>query len=613
MKIFLVFALTILFGCSPYAIPLKQSYVSSKQDFYHRPNAPTEKFAYEEWQSLALHENQRQWVENQKQMSQVKDSLGYTYTATDHGLRICAPRRAEHQARSLKVQTISIIAKIVSPIAKAFGNDSFLRVLEGENGCVTITGEDGLPYEKLSSVALCDKNGDIVMGSDHGVIVLRSGKFYYFSGLSWLPDNNVEYITCSELGSVYVKTKTGMAHIIPVIQDLLGKEHDFDNRMTCCYRRNGFVANSKNGVLCASDNDGLWTGLYVAAESFKYAKFHEDEAHKHASESLHALLFLETVTDTSGFFARAAVNIDEEAFERIDRNEWHQSQSQPGWFWKGDTSFDELVGHFFAYSIYYDLVADDSEKKEIRGVVNRIIDRMIAHNFNLVDADGKVTKWGRGNPEYKKTGLREHFGRGPIALSTLAIVEIAAHITERADLATIYQSLIEKNGYALDMYNAKILVPGFINHSDDELAFLSYYNLIRLEKNSDLKRLYLLSLDRYWHIMRPKRNPLWNFIYGAVSNNMCDTEQALQTLREFPTDLRNWRMENSQRTDITLNGKSHHGGIESKEVLPQSERAIERWNHNPYELDQGGDGSSTATDPTTWLLPYWLGKYHNLF
>ena len=44
---------------------------------------------------------------------------------------------------------------------------------------------------------------------------------------------------------------------------------------------------------------------------------------------------------------------------------------------KGDTSSDEMDGHYFAWLVYYDLVANDDEKRQIRDVVRDFVDRRI--------------------------------------------------------------------------------------------------------------------------------------------------------------------------------------------------------------------------------------------
>jgi len=97
--------------------------------------------------------------------------------------------------------------------------------------------------------------------------------------------------------------------------------------------------------------------------------------------------------------------------------------------------------------------------------------------------------------------------------------------------------LIKKHHYALNTIRQKINIPGFINHLDDELAFLSYYVLLKYEDDPDLRAIYLLSIERSWQIERPERNPLFNFIYGAVTGKPCDVENSIRTLIEIPIDM----------------------------------------------------------------------------
>src|SRR6266545_588363 len=46
------------------------------------------------------------------------------------------------------------------------------------------------------------------------------------------------------------------------------------------------------------------------------------------------------------------------------------------WLWKGDTSSDEIDGHFFVAGIYHDLVADEAEKESIRKNLRAIMDHL---------------------------------------------------------------------------------------------------------------------------------------------------------------------------------------------------------------------------------------------
>lgn len=81
------------------------------------------------------------------------------------------------------------------------------------------------------------------------------------------------------------------------------------------------------------------------------------------------------VTGIRGLMARSAV--DENV--TVDGDAWHESDSVPGWQWKGDTSSDEVVGHMFAYPIVYDLIAEGNEemKEDVEDLVDDIVGELL--------------------------------------------------------------------------------------------------------------------------------------------------------------------------------------------------------------------------------------------
>ena len=83
------------------------------------------------------------------------------------------------------------------------------------------------------------------------------------------------------------------------------------------------------------------------------------------------------MTGVRGLMARSVV--DENV--TVEGEAWHESSSEPGWQWKGDTSSDEVVGHMFAYPLVYDLVAEDDEsmKEEVEGLVDDIIGKSLKY------------------------------------------------------------------------------------------------------------------------------------------------------------------------------------------------------------------------------------------
>ena len=168
-----------------------------------------------------------------------------------------------------------------------------------------------------------------------------------------------------------------------------------------------------------------------------------------------------------------------------------------------------------------------------------------------------------------------------------------------------------RHRYAQLTRNQKINIPGRINHSDDELAFLSYYPLLRYETDAGLRALYTESLERSWQCERAERNPLWNYIYAAgTGDRNRDAAESVRTLRRIPWDLVSWPVMNSHRLDVTLDPVADRfKQKQSLLVLPPDERPQMKWNGNPYAPDGGGSGKS-EDDGAFFLLPYWMGRYH---
>lgn len=350
--------------------------------------------------------------------------------------------------------------------------------------------------------------------------------------------------------------------------------------------KRGFVRELTGGFLRSSDNDGLWTSLYVAAMSFKHASTGDREAQKWALESFRALEWLEEITGIHGFPARSIVKAGEPKKYGYD-GEWHLDTSGK-WEWKGDTSSDEIDGHFFAYSVFYDLAADETDKERVRRLARRVMNHIIDHEWHLVDMDGKPTRWGVWSPAQLNDNkplegaadINWREERGLNSLEMLSHLKTAYHITGDEKYQKEYRNLIDKHGYAQNTLG-RVIDPKDINYSDVELAFCAYYPLLKYEDDPELSRVYRESLRKTWEIVRPAKGPWWNFTQCIFNGGNCDLEDALDTLRKMP-----------------------------KEQINKG-RVLLRWNGNPF-LPNPGNGEIEG-DGVVFLLPYWMGRYHKLF
>jgi hypothetical protein len=153
---------------------------------------------------------------------------------------------------------------------------------------------------------------------------------------------------------------------------------------------------------------------------------------------------------------------------------------------------------------------------------------------------------------------------------------------------------------------------GEINFSDDELAYLSYDPLLRYEKDPELRAIYLDGLRFTWSQIRRDMNPLWNYISVASGAGTMTPEiqdESRRTLERIPMDLIKWSMKNSHRRDITMEPDSDRfSRRQLKELLSPDERAVAKWNSNPF-IPDGGSGGGSEDDGGYCLLPYWMGRY----
>ncbi len=488
------------------------------------------------------------------------------------------------------------------------------RVPEAVKGTSQQAAADGV---NCSAVAT---DGAVWQGTRAGAIRIdvaadARDRRQYFAGRRYLPDDDVLNITPDSSGGVWVRTSTGIAHIELRAMTLERKAAYFEKRIHERHDRYGLVASSilrVRGDLSAnqldpSDNDGLWTAIYAAAECFRYAATRSPEALASAKKSIEAMLFLERVTGRPGFPARSYIRRGD---YRAPDGIWRWTPDGK-YEWKADTSSDEIVGHFFLYGVAWDLLPDQDLKRRIRATTVRIMDHILRNGYNLMDTNGRPTTWGRWSRQYfdSENGKSD----SPLnALELLSFLETAAHITGDAK----YDAEFRKAAFDLQYLkqSARLTeLTGEINYSDEELAMLSFYPVFRYERDRSRLKVFRRAADQWWRNIQRERNPLWTLIYlQSQPAGPVDLQGAVWTLYRTPMDLIEWTVRNSHRRDIAMDpARDRFGEAQSTILLPPDERPVMKWNGNPFQID-GGNGGRTEDDGAFLLLPYWMGRYLGL-
>ncbi len=501
------------------------------------------------------------------------------------------------------------------------------------NGYLTIDAASGsqqgeaqqkLPWTEITAVA--EIEGNLWFGSTRGAFMLRGdGKYNYYASQRWLPSDDVKHIAAGPDKSILVATGAGLGQIHFTQMTLADKAAFYDKQVRLRHIRNGFNAtlvgmkdgNLGTGFMEDSDNDGLWTAMYLGGQAFRYAVTKSPEALENCRESLDAMERLYSVNPVKGFPARS---FERKGFALHDKEAWIDAPD-PEWQWKSTTSSDEAIGHIFAFSVLAELVDDEPIKAKAIGLIDSLMQHVVDNNFYMVDWDGKPTLWAKWNPEYVNIRPAMVGDRKINASNIVAMLQTAYHFTKKEIYKEKAFELMDKHGYLDNLMRpmkeigkapddaddwSKMLSSGW-NHSDDEMYFLGYWGLYRYAFNDTLKQKFKDAVIDHWEIERPEKEGAWNITTALTGVKEFDLPEAIWYLQEYPMDMYSWRVVNSHRKDIELLEPNFRNQT-TKEVLPPDELRISRHNANRFTLD-GGNEASEYSAGDIWLLPYWMGRY----
>ncbi len=526
------------------------------------------------------------------------------------------------------------------------------------------TGNNGLPFNDFTCMAT--GTSGVWFGTTNGAIHFDGEQWHFRHGGRWLLDNYVNDIVVDAQGNAWLATRKGVSCIASKKMTLADKAAYYENEIEKYHRRTQFgYVNPANLSVPGdkttakprySDNDGFNTGLYLAACSFGYSATGKPQLKEYAHNAFRALSFLSEVTQggkhaaPKGFVARNVIPITEpDPNERYDlaydlrRNKrdklWKIMQPRlpvdktGQWYWKCDSSSDELNGHFFGYSVYYDLICTtEQEKEQVRKVVRTIIDHVLEHNYSMVDYDGRPTRWGHFAPEDLNQNPNWKAERGINSYSILGYLAAAHRISGDSKYRDEYLKLAIDHGYGMNgmsqyKWNRGAYSQG--HQPGDNMMFMNYYHLLRHETDPRLLSMYQFAISHHWTYEKYERNAFTNFIYAACCNQKTYVDNwgqldltppaecyadAIDSLKRYPLDLVEWPMSNAHRIDMQpLEGQDRAsvtiGSDRDGYLFPIDERHEVYWDWDPWKLTGRGTGK-TLRPGFHYLLAYYMGRYY---
>ncbi|MBT4761334.1 MAG: hypothetical protein HOO06_06520 [Bdellovibrionaceae bacterium] len=372
------------------------------------------------------------------------------------------------------------------------------------------------------------------------------------------------------------------------------------------------------------NDSAIWTGNYLASQSFRYMVTKSPESIKAIEHILSGLEMLLAVNGNTGLLSRAAApadsifgkNILKQRTNReivmVNGREWVNHHGD-----RNGVSRDQYSGVYFGLSVMYDSLGNEHGqlKKRAARLVSMMTRYLIKNNWVVSEDRGE-----EGAPlgKYSPTAWTG-------AVLKLPILVIANHMDPRdrvvAKELKKFSALSESAW--LSIYFA-VLDP--VNkYFKFNLENINFYNYLRLEKNEQRKKGMLRAhglLEQYighhgnvyFRLLRRHLDP---------SNQKRAQESNPRAMREIFTKLLQKNHREATPMDIDYSGvplvdyKSYDGKITKMPAGPidlqiRYNTGSFQWQRNPFSINKPGQGTpKVGMHGMSMSMVYWMARAVN--
>ena len=351
----------------------------------------------------------------------------------------------------------------------------------------------------------------------------------------------------------------------------------------------------------------IWTGHYLAAESYRYRVTGSGDALANVQRTLDAIAALATVSGT-GVLARFAAPSSSPWTAGIMTGEAGHGIYEGVWngethCWLGNTSRDQYTGVFFGLSVAYESVADGRMKRQIRDVVTRMLDFLIANGWNVVMPPKPtltVCPEGTGYDPGSTTFLQRPDQR-------LAFLQIGRQVNP-SRFGALYRA--ERAAFA-----ATVALPIMAECQDTHDSYYKFnldhanlFHLVRLEETtSPFRAFYVQAYDALRGCTGSHQNAHFNMVDHALRGPDAPRDGETRSLlglwlerprRDYYKDLSNQYPVCGDRSciPIAVNDRVNTDFL---------------WQRSPFQLS-GGKNGTIETPGIDYILPYWMGRFYGV-
>ncbi len=344
-------------------------------------------------------------------------------------------------------------------------------------------------------------------------------------------------------------------------------------------------------------DSAIWTGHFLAAESFRYAVTKSPDA---LSNVYLGLIGIRRLLDVTGndLLARCAFPENSPYANDIIAEEGASHPVYSGmvdgdkWTWIGDTSRDQIVGAMFGLTAAYNLAdSDPTVKAAVPWLASRIINYLLNHGWVTFNPDGSpvTTFWGRSDEQIMilKLGKRTNSSHYSTKYTELTFsLAPEAIVAVGVDAADPYSSYYKFNLDYITMWS--MLTAG--DNSYVSSNFNSAYKILR-------------------DVTVDHQNPFFDVIDHAINGPDAVRDQRISDL------LDQWllRPRRDPYVDNTTLVPTCDSGTRACDPIPVPQRVTTDflWQRSPFQLAGGGYGTIEGAG-IDYILPYWMARYYGV-
>jgi len=420
------------------------------------------------------------------------------------------------------------------------------------------------------------------------------------------------------------------------------------------------------------ENDGLWTGLYITSQAFRYAVTRDARALENLRLLMEGMELGMRITGVSGLFTREYKTpgiegmgcpadpshyvpscdktsnrwVKVEADGRIAvyddaTGEWvrygHRVPEEfAGYCWLDNVSQDEYAGHMLALASVIALVDDPGVRGKAAGLAEEVSDHLMRNGLNFIDWDGRATEHGKlwFNPAF-----------------TLGFFKPGVVASGREDLLDFYDNCLLAKGepdhdcmvwrkivsssYA-DLMAPIADVALYVGHDGCKsnwnafaMSFSALFTLLLLDHDPATRALVADALENrlFFHDdnareMAKQHNAAWSIVYGSMKNvgpgstgqDVAAIEDAICALRQFPESKASPELhvgEDEFPTDWSCESR-FEGRFLTFDPIPVHLRCPQTftwWSNHAYRHQHCEENPRYIRQPSDYLMPYWMGRY----